>query len=92
MINRGKVIRHIIAEISIAKTCKKDFASVDIDMLSDVLELLKEQSVEPKQVDLHEEDEWYGPVCVCPDCKTEWMCEKADTHFCPKCGRSVKWE
>ena len=46
MIDREKVIRHIIAEISIAKTCKKDFASVDIDMLSDALALLKEQENE----------------------------------------------
>ena len=43
MIDREKVIRHIVAEISIAKTCKKDFASVDINMLSDALVLLKEQ-------------------------------------------------
>ena len=41
--DREKVIRHIVAEISIARTCKKDFASVDIDMLSDALALLKEQ-------------------------------------------------
>jgi hypothetical protein len=43
LINREKVIRHIAAEISIARTCKKDFASVDIDMLSDAYDLLKEQ-------------------------------------------------
>lgn len=43
MVDRDKVIRHIIAEICIAKVCKKDFASVDIDMLSDALTLLKEQ-------------------------------------------------
>lgn len=47
-INREKVIRHIAAEIIIARTCKKDFASVDIDMLSDAYELLKEQEAEKK--------------------------------------------
>jgi hypothetical protein len=58
----------------------------------DAIELLKEQeAVEPKQVDLYGKDEWWGLVCVCPDCKAEWMSDKADTHFCPKCGRSVKW-
>ena len=36
--------------------------------------------------------EWWGLVCVCPDCKAEWMSDKDDTHFCPKCGRAVKWE
>jgi hypothetical protein len=42
-INKDKVIRYITAEIEIAKICKKDFASVDIDMLIDALSLLKEQ-------------------------------------------------
>ena len=56
-------------------------------------ELLKEQkTVEPKQVDLHDKDEWWGFVCVCPDCKAEWMSDKDDVHFCPKCGQAVKWE
>lgn len=59
----------------------------------DALELLKEQdAVEPKQVDLYGNDEWWGLVCVCPDCNAEWMTDKANTHFCPNCGRSVKWE
>ena len=55
--------------------------------------MLKEQEpVEPKQVDLYGKDEWWGLVCVCPDCKAEWISDKADTHFCPNCGRPVKWE
>jgi hypothetical protein len=59
----------------------------------DAIELLKEQEgVKPKQVELYGKDDWYGLVCVCPDCKAEWMSDKADTHFCPKCGRTVKWE
>ena len=58
-----------------------------------MLELLKENEViEPKQVDLYGKDEWWSLVCVCPDCKAEWMSDKADTHFCPKCRRPVKWE
>ena len=62
-------------------------------MKADALALLKEQdAVEPKQVDLYGKDEWWGLVCVCPDCKAEWMSDKADTHFCPKCGQAVKWE
>ena len=57
------------------------------------LVLLKEQeAVEPKQVDLYGKDEWWSLVCVCPDCSAEWMSDKVDTHFCPKCGRPVKWE
>ena len=47
---------------------------------------------EPKQVDLYGNDEWWGLVCVCPDCNAEWMTDKANAHFCPNCGRSVKLE
>ena len=59
----------------------------------DALALLKAQEVdEPKQVDLYGKDEWWGFVCVCPYCKAEWMSATDDTHFCPNCGRKVKWD
>jgi len=62
-------------------------------LCNDVTALLKEQeAVEPKQVDLYGNDEWWGLVCVCTDCNAEWMTDKANTHFCPNCGRPVKWE
>ena len=61
--------------------------------MRDALALLKEQeAVESKPVDLYGKDEWFGLVCVCPDCNAEWMTDKANTHFCPNCGRPVKWE
>jgi hypothetical protein len=63
------------------------------DFVDSAIVLLKEQeAVEPEQVDVYGEDEWWGFVCVCPDCKTEWMTDKDATHFCPNCGRPVKWE
>lgn len=64
MINMEKVIRHIVAEISIARTCKKDFASVDIDMLSDALALLKgqEAKVIEKAEDLYNEELYYMEI------------------------------
>ena len=58
--------------------------------VEDALELLEEQ--EPKPVVLYGEDECRGIVCACPDCKAEWMGDKPDTHFCPNCGRKVKWD
>jgi hypothetical protein len=72
---------------------EKRWISKMIITVHDALALLKEQeAVEPEQVDVYGEDEWWGFVCVCPDCKTEWMCDKDATHFCPNCGRPVKWE
>lgn len=47
---------------------------------------------EPKKVGLYGKEDWYGLVCVCPDCDAEWMSGKDETNFCPKCGTAVKWE
>lgn len=91
MINKEKVIRHIIAEISIAKTCKKDFASVDIDMLSDALDMLKEQETE---------DTGSCRVFQCKKCGfgiDDIFVNDEEKYqilprYCPNCGRSVKWD
>ena len=78
--DREKVIRHIIAEISIAKTCKKDFALVDIDMLSDALSMLKEQeAVKPT---------WNRGKPFCGACGAQTRGGK----FCSECGKPIAWE
>ena len=85
-----KEFEHILNE---ARGDYLDFADITVYFGEKVLALLKEQEpVEPEQVDVYGEDEWWGLVCVCPDCKTEWMTDKDATHFCPNCGRPVKWE
>ena len=77
MIDREKVIKHIIAEIGIAKVCKKDFALVDIDMLSDALSMLKEQeAVEP----FHK--------CIGKDFS---LIEDSHFDYCPYCGKPITW-
>lgn len=61
-------------------------------LTADVLAMLKEQKTKQvKQVELYGKDDWYGLVCVCPDCKAEWMGDESETHFCPNCGQAVKW-
>ena len=89
MIDREKVIKGLgIVSRMLNEMGRRN----EMDIVDDALALLKErEAVEPKQVDLYGNDEWWGLVCVCPDCKAEWMSDKADTHFCPKCGRSVIW-
>jgi len=59
-------------------------------MYTDAIAMLKEQ--EAKQVELYGKEDWYGLVCVCPDCKAVWMSGESETHFCPNCGRPLKWE
>ena len=59
---------------------------------SDALALLKKQETKQvKQVELYGQENWYGLVCKCPDCKAIWMGGKSETHFCPNCGQAVKW-
>ena len=58
--------------------------------IKEAIALLKEQ--EPKQVGLYGKEDWYGLVCVCPDCKAVWMSGESETHFCPNCRRPLKWE
>lgn len=93
MPDREKVISKFEKIISVCKEDGCDFIDLTFEDAEQILALLKEQeAVEPKQVYLYGKDDWYGLVCVCPDCKAEWMSDKEDTHFCPKCGMAVKWE
>ena len=96
MPDREKVIRHITAELCIARTCKKDFASVDVDMLSDALSLLKEQEAEGKWI--YGEDETGADGWHCSECNffEPWFYEFTDDidfirfyGFCPSCGRKM---
>ena len=85
MPDRDKVIRHITAELCIARTCKKDFASVDIDMLSDALDLLKEQEpVKPVQHLVYTTKGWFCGAC---DGRLNRL-----GKYCSFCGRAVKWK
>jgi DNA-directed RNA polymerase subunit RPC12/RpoP len=88
MPDREKVIRHIVAEISIARTCKKDFASVDIDMLSDALVLLKEQEA-VKPILVREGWNKHHNNYVCPRCDNEVVYEQ---NYCSDCGVRFLWE
>lgn len=77
--------------VKLAEKTGHSYITVTNQCAERIIELLKEQeTVEPKQVGLYGKEDWYGLVCVCPDCKAEWMSNEADTHFCPKCGQAVK--
>lgn len=92
MIDTDKVIRHIAAEIAIAEVCKKGFATVDIDMLSDALALLKKQ--EPAKVrHLHGTKVTVHAEIVFEDaCENCGSCLLKHWKACPICGKQVKWD
>ena len=80
--NREKVIRHITAEIEIARMCKKDFASVDIDMLADALSLLKEQDAQDA-TDIRDIDGlWCDDITFCP--------ELCNWESCPRNQQNIR--
>ena len=87
MIDREKVIRHITAEIEIARMCKKGFAPVDIDMLSDALALLKEQDAKPPRV---RENAYGRKFYYCPKCNRAFDFFNQES-YCHDCGQEVKW-
>ena len=89
MINREKVIRHIAAEISIARTCKKDFASVDIDMLSDAYELLKEQEAVVPVYTTNSHPFHIGILYRCGNCHHSLI--RDEDLFCRHCGKPIDW-
>ena len=93
MIDRYTVIQGLTKQIDFAKKIGNRNITLYVNQAEDMLELLKDNEVvEPKQVDLYGKDEWWSLVCVCPDCKAEWMSDKAYTHFCPNCRRPLKWD
>ena len=93
MIDREKVKKHLVAELCIAKTCKKDFATVDIDMLADALNLLKEQEGVVPYIDI---DEAKCPVCKVKLTRQELIGDDVLYEdffdYCPHCGKHVLWE
>lgn len=47
----------------------------------------------PKLIIHGDEEEYWGIEEICPDCGKHWMSAFVGTsHFCPGCGRPVKWE
>lgn len=62
-----------------------------------VLKLLKEQeAVEPIAIKKEMFNEFYGAVACCPKCDCLWIMYMdnmdKDMHYCPECGKEVKWE
>lgn len=98
MPDREKVIKGI--DSCLRFNCGKDCTYYDNcgigcteQLRKDIIALLKKQETKQvKQVELYGQEDWYGLVCKCPDCKAIWMGSKSETHFCPNCGQKVKWE
>lgn len=90
--DREKVISNIREAIEYTKFWKKYYASVDINVLSDAYELLKEQdAVEPKISESYRTNSgrmsrrkaWCGACGIGIN---------MGAKFCDHCGRAVKWE
>ncbi len=91
MPDREKVIRLIEEEISVCESVDQCYRTIDLPALRDILALLKEQrettTFKPHYIDK------YGKNFICGvECGT---CHKEISsiyHYCPYCGREVKWD
>ena len=66
-----------------------------VKTLADACNLLKEQEEKqiPKPIIHGSKEEYWGEEEICPDCGKQWESyDVTTTHFCPGCGRAVKWE
>ena len=98
MTGREKVIEGLeyhLKELTVGKTCFKcpyyGDNPCEIQLITDVLTLLKEQETEPQAVLIREDGEY------CPHCSTITTrimgVQKLHrgTRFCPYCGQAVTW-
>lgn len=72
-----------------------DHAEVRKQICDNAIAMLKEQEEKrtPKPIIHGHKEEYWGEEEICPDCGKKWQSEIIDTtHFCPGCGRAVKWE
>lgn len=85
--------KEILENLESFKADLKPFAgnAMDWKKVDAAIELLREIAY-PKEVEYLGADTWHGDVCMCKDCRTEWMCDGRYTHFCPGCGRAVEWK
>lgn len=94
MADREKVINEIEEEIRLGEYWDEICRMVSLQLLNDILVLLKEQEAVTEYVI----DE-FQPTCKACGFRPfagyipslEWMRERG-FRFCPKCGKKVKWD
>lgn len=82
------VRRTIENKIAFAENNDQNTLLVTLDVLKDILDLLKEK--EPKPPIVHENS--YGwKFYYCPNCEKEFY-QNRKQAYCEKCGQAVKWD
>ena len=90
MPDREKLIKHFEHLIDAAKGNYQDFVDLTVDAGEEILTLLKEQ--EPTTFKPHYIDE-YGTHFICGvECGSCHEKISRTYHYCPYCGKAVKWE
>ncbi len=82
------VSRTLENKIAFAENNDQNTLLVTLDVLKDILALLKEQ--EAKRPVLHEKNGYWNYVC--PTCGSRDEELFYEWNYCPFCGRAVKWE
>ena len=86
MNHREKTINMLEEEIHQGRYWDEDYRTIDLSLLIDILELLKEQAM---PVDTKVIGTEHGDMEVC--CRACKFQLDSTFHFCPNCGKEVKW-
>ena len=86
----------INASLPICPECKKAIKFVKWFLQKHPIRLNYEKGFiheVPLKIKTGHVDEYYGAVARCPSCDSSWiMGDDEVLHYCPSCGKAVKWE
>lgn len=85
MIDEKDLVRAIELRQRIAKRNNQGFVDLPHEMVSNILDRLKEQEPSP----VEERVKHYGKIYKCPRCKVEYYLQTQ--RFCQQCGRAVRF-
>ena len=60
------------------------------DAIDAAIAMLEEE--EPISFEVLYMDPFNGPKLCCPKCNAIWMYDPKETHYCPDCGRKIKYD
>ena len=92
MIDReNAIIRTIETKLALAESMEQHEIWITLDVMHEILELLKEQQQIPvKDVQWHEATRRRMVSGICPACNSI-ITYFNGSRFCDKCGQAVKW-
>lgn len=91
--DREKVISQVEEEVRLGKHWDESDRTISIELLENVLLLLKEQEPKPVKVVKVVKNAYNHEFYYCPRCdRSFYELSFGKPKFCDKCGQAVKWK